>query len=103
MTSLDLESAEARNALVFLKDHHTVVDPTMALFEFFIATTAKPPSSFEPGVNKIAPELAEQLARFATQYRKLPQTGVSSVWSEGDHHVSAIGKPAHRGCQHSVG
>jgi imidazolonepropionase-like amidohydrolase len=59
--SLDLESAEARNALVFLKDHHTVVDPTMALFEFFIATTAKPPSSFEPGVNKIAPELAEQL------------------------------------------
>ena len=33
----------------------------MALFEFFTATTAKPPASFEPGVNKIAPELAEQL------------------------------------------
>jgi imidazolonepropionase-like amidohydrolase len=44
-----------------LKDHHTVVDPTMALGEFFTATTAKPPASFEPGVNKIAPELAEQL------------------------------------------
>jgi len=59
--SIDLESAEAQKALAFLKDHRTVVDPTMALFEFFTATTAKPPASFEPGVNKIAPELAEQL------------------------------------------
>ncbi len=31
------------------------------MFEFFTATTAKPPASFEPGVNKVAPELAEQL------------------------------------------
>lgn len=59
--NLDLGSAEAQKALTFLKDHHTVVDPTLALFEFFTATTAKPPASFEPGVNKIAPELAEQL------------------------------------------
>jgi len=59
--NIDLESPEAQKALAFLKDHHTVVDPTMALFEFFSATTAKPPASFEPGVNKIAPELAEQL------------------------------------------
>jgi imidazolonepropionase-like amidohydrolase len=58
---IDLDSPEARKALAFLKEHHTVVDPTMALFEFFTATTAKPPASFEPGVNKIAPELAEQL------------------------------------------
>jgi imidazolonepropionase-like amidohydrolase len=61
IADLDLQSADAKKALAFLKDHHTVVDPTMALFEFFTATTAKPPSSFEPGVNKIAPELAEQL------------------------------------------
>ena len=33
----------------------------MALFELFTATTAKPPASFEPGVNKIPIELAEQL------------------------------------------
>jgi imidazolonepropionase-like amidohydrolase len=59
--NIDLESAEAEKALAFLTDHHTVVDPTIALFEFFTATTAKPPASFEPGVNKIAPELAEQL------------------------------------------
>jgi imidazolonepropionase-like amidohydrolase len=59
--SIDLESPEAKKALAFLKEHHTVVDPTIALMEFFTATTAKPPASFEPGVNKIAPELAAQL------------------------------------------
>jgi imidazolonepropionase-like amidohydrolase len=59
--NIDLESPEAKKALAFLKEHHTVVDPTMALMEFFTATTAKPPASFEPGVNKIAPELAAQL------------------------------------------
>ena len=60
--NIDLESPEAKKALAFLKAHHTVVDPTMALMEFFTATTAKPPASFEPGINKIAPELAAQLS-----------------------------------------
>jgi hypothetical protein len=61
MSKLDLDSPDAQKALLFLKQHHTVVDPTIALMEFFTATTAKPPASFEPGVNKVAPELAEQL------------------------------------------
>jgi imidazolonepropionase-like amidohydrolase len=60
--NVDVNSPEAQKALAFLKAHGTVVDPTMALMEFFTATTAKPPSSFEPGINKIAPELVEQLA-----------------------------------------
>jgi imidazolonepropionase-like amidohydrolase len=63
--NLDLDSADAQKALLFLKEHHTVVDPTIALFEFYTATTAKPPATFEPGVNKIAPELAEQLTDVA--------------------------------------
>ncbi len=61
VADLDLSSPDAQKAFSFLKEHHTVVDPTIALFEFFTATTAKPPASFEPDVNKIAPELAEQL------------------------------------------
>jgi len=61
LADLDLDSPEATKAIAFLKDHHTVVDPTIALFEFFTATTAKPPASFEPGVTKIAPELAQPL------------------------------------------
>lgn len=63
--NLDLNSEEAQKALTFLKDHHTVVDPTIALFELFTATTAKPPASFEPGIAKIPPELAQQLTDVA--------------------------------------
>ena len=59
--NLDLDSADAHKALEFLKDHHTVVDPTLALSELFTATTAKAPASFEPGVEKIAHELAQPL------------------------------------------
>jgi imidazolonepropionase-like amidohydrolase len=59
--NIDLDSAEARRAINFLRDHHTVLDPTMALFELFDATTSKPPASFEPGISKIAPELAQPL------------------------------------------
>ena len=61
IANLDLDAPDAHKAMEFLKDHHTVVDPTTALFELFTATTAKPPASFEPGVEKIAPELAQPL------------------------------------------
>jgi imidazolonepropionase-like amidohydrolase len=61
VADIDLNSAEARKALSFLKAHGTVIDPTVALYEFLTATTAKPVASFEPGVTKVAPELAEQL------------------------------------------
>jgi imidazolonepropionase-like amidohydrolase len=61
LANLDLDSSEAQEAFTFLKAHHTVVDPTIALSELYSATTARPPASFEPGVNKIAPELAQQI------------------------------------------
>jgi imidazolonepropionase-like amidohydrolase len=61
IANLDLDSPDAHKALEYLKDHHTVVDPTLALFELFTATTAKTPASFEPGVEKIASELAQPL------------------------------------------
>lgn len=59
---IDVNSEEARKAISFLKAHGTVIDPTIALMEFFTATTAKPPVSFEPGIADVAPELVEQLA-----------------------------------------
>jgi imidazolonepropionase-like amidohydrolase len=58
---VDLGSERAKRAIRFLVEHHTVVDPTLAIYEFFSASTARPPASFEPGVNKVAPELAAQL------------------------------------------
>jgi Amidohydrolase family len=59
---VDLNSPEAQKAVAFLVQHKTVVDPTVALFEFFTASTAKPPASIEPGVAKVAPELQAILA-----------------------------------------
>jgi imidazolonepropionase-like amidohydrolase len=60
--NLDLKSPEARKAIAFLVQHGTVVDPTLALFEFFTASTSKPAASIEPGVVKVAPELEAILA-----------------------------------------
>jgi imidazolonepropionase-like amidohydrolase len=60
--NLDLNSSDAQKAIAFLVQHGTVVDPTLALFEFFSASTAKPAASIEPGVSKVAPELRAILA-----------------------------------------
>jgi imidazolonepropionase-like amidohydrolase len=60
--NLDLNSPAAQQAIAFLVQHGTVVDPTLALFEFFSASTAKPAASIEPGVLKVAPELQAILA-----------------------------------------
>jgi imidazolonepropionase-like amidohydrolase len=60
--NLDLNSPVAQKAIAFLVQHGTVVDPTLALFEFFSASTAKPAASIEPGVLKVAPELQAILA-----------------------------------------
>lgn len=61
IASIDLNSPPAQKAIAFLEAHHTVVDPTLALMEFYTASTAKPPASFEPGVTKLPVELAAQL------------------------------------------
>jgi imidazolonepropionase-like amidohydrolase len=58
---IDLGSQKAKHAICFLVEHHTVLDPTLAIYEFFSASTARRPETFEPGVNKAAPELAAQL------------------------------------------
>ncbi len=61
VAAIDFNSPEAQKALAFLKAHHTVIDPTLAVFELGTASTTKPTASFEPGVNRVAPELAAQL------------------------------------------
>jgi imidazolonepropionase-like amidohydrolase len=60
--NIDLKSPEAQKAIAFLVQHGTVVDPTAALFEFFTASSVKPPVTVEPGVAHVAPELQAILA-----------------------------------------
>jgi imidazolonepropionase-like amidohydrolase len=60
LAALNLSSKEAQEAISFLKEHHTVIDPTLVYYELTTASTAKPVASFEPGVDKVALELAKQ-------------------------------------------
>jgi len=59
--TVDFTSPETQKQLQFFVDHHTVVDPTVALFELFLAPPDRPIPSFEPGVLKIAPVLQPAL------------------------------------------
>jgi imidazolonepropionase-like amidohydrolase len=86
VAELDLDSPDAKKAVSFLKDHHTVVDPTIALMEMFTATTAKPPASFEPGVEKVAPELAQPLTDVEPPSERSEMLG--KIFSK---HVAIIG------------
>jgi imidazolonepropionase-like amidohydrolase len=75
--NIDLNSAESKKAINFLLQHKIVVDPTLALMEFFTASTAKPPVSIEPGVAKVAPELAAILGEASppSRYADLQEKG----------------------------
>ena len=74
---IDMKSAESQKAIAFLVQHKIVVDPTLALMEFFTANTTRPPVSIEPGVAKVAPELAAILAETGppSQYADLQEKG----------------------------
>jgi imidazolonepropionase-like amidohydrolase len=58
---IDPESPRVKSVITVLKEHHTVVDPTMALMELLAHPLNKPVSSFEPGIARIAPELGQLL------------------------------------------
>jgi imidazolonepropionase-like amidohydrolase len=59
--NIDLQSPEAQKAIAFLKSHGTVIDPTLVVFESFTVGPDRTLLSLEPGVAKVAPELATQL------------------------------------------
>jgi imidazolonepropionase-like amidohydrolase len=56
-TPIDLESAEAKRAIQFFKEHGTVIDPSLARGEQHLHPKETPYASFEPGAAKQAIEL----------------------------------------------
>lgn len=60
--TFDPASSQAARAVAFLKEHGTVVDPTVALFELLLHPESQPVATFEPGVRRVAPELAGPLS-----------------------------------------
>lgn len=59
--TIDPDSQQVKKLISVLRQHHTVVDPTVALFEILSHPTNTPISTFEPGIAKVAPELREGL------------------------------------------
>jgi imidazolonepropionase-like amidohydrolase len=61
LSSIDVNSEAGKQAMQFLKEHGTVIDPTMALYEMRFRPADQPAAAIEPGVAKVAPELREPL------------------------------------------
>jgi len=55
-----LDSTRLARVVAFLAEHHTVVDPTFALYEQFLRPASVAPAAVEPGVAKLAPPLRAQ-------------------------------------------
>jgi imidazolonepropionase-like amidohydrolase len=92
VAAIDFNSPEAQKAIAFLKAHHTVIDPTLSVFELGTASTAKPTASFEPGVNRVAPELAAQLIDVGP-----PRTDADIRQKAFDKMVETVGVLYHNG------
>jgi imidazolonepropionase-like amidohydrolase len=58
---VDVGSDRARQVVRFLKDHGTVIDPTIALYELLVRPTDRPLAAIEPGIALVAPELSGSL------------------------------------------
>ena len=86
-SEIDLESDKTKKAIAFLKEHHTVVDPTLVIYEMGTASTEKPFSTFEPGAAKVAPELAQALFDVGP-----PDENAELVQKVFDKYVTLTGK-----------
>ncbi|HUK32881.1 MAG TPA: amidohydrolase family protein, partial [Vicinamibacterales bacterium] len=56
----------ADRIIATMKRHHTVLDPTLSLFELLARPFTEPIESFEPGFAHVAPELRTPLAGFGS-------------------------------------
>jgi imidazolonepropionase-like amidohydrolase len=64
------DSAQAKAVLDAFARHHTVVDPTLALMELVMHSRANEITTFEPGFNKVAPEIRELLGEMGSPPEK---------------------------------
>ena len=55
----ELDGERGKQLIEALKEHHTVLDPTMALYEMIFSTV--PLKQLEPGIEHVAPQLREAL------------------------------------------
>ena len=59
--TVDFTTDEAKRQIALFQQHHTVFDDTVSLYENFFHPASVPYATLEPGVLKVAPQLAEAL------------------------------------------
>jgi len=70
-----------------LRQHKTVIDPTLALYELLARSTTQPIESFEPGIKKVARELETPLGGFGSSPEIAPM-----LRRQFDEEVALVGK-----------
>ena len=49
MSSIDINSEQGKKAVAFFAEHHTVIDPTVSLYEMQFRPASEPATQTEPG------------------------------------------------------
>ena len=70
---LSAADVDPRLVVAALKQHRTVVDPTLALYELLARPFTQPIDTFEPGIRKVAPELDTPLNGFGSTLEAAPR------------------------------
>jgi hypothetical protein len=60
--TVDFTTEDAKKQIAVFQKHHTVFDDTVSLYENFFHPATVPYATLEPGVTKVAPQLAEALS-----------------------------------------
>jgi len=71
---LDFQTPEAQKTIQFLKSHNTVIDPTLAVFEWTMHSAEKPYATIEPGAAKVPRQLAGAINNTGVPAVSAPQT-----------------------------
>ncbi|HEY1524635.1 MAG TPA: amidohydrolase family protein [Candidatus Angelobacter sp.] len=75
--TIDPDAPNVKKVIKLLLEHHTVVDPTLALMELITHPLDRPISAFEPGILRVAPELREGLETMGMPPAKVEQSAAT--------------------------
>jgi imidazolonepropionase-like amidohydrolase len=82
----DPSTPEAKGMLEFLVQHHTVIDPTLAIFEWAMHPSSVPFASIEPGAAKVARELAGPIENSGVS-----EAGAAGARAQLDQFIAIVG------------
>jgi len=84
--AIDFQSPEAQKTIEMFKSHHTVLDPTLAIFEWSLHPADKPFANIEPGAAKLPRQLSG-----AINNTGVPPSAVPQATAILDRYYSIVG------------